>query len=132
MKINKIKYEKIGLSYSFYFQKLFKLKIKKNKNRSHNSESKELNLFNNISEIKKVKDNQNNNKEMKLEKKKYLFTKKNTFNKNFICKKLSIKNNSTINLFKKNYNVFGDSHQKLRKTIVNFNINKNISRNKKK
>ena len=131
MKINKIKYEKIGLSYSFYFQKLFKLKIKKNKNRSHNSESKELNLFNNISEIKKVKDNQNNNKEMKSEKKKYLFTKKNTFNKNFICKKLSIKNNSTINLFKKNYNVFGNCHQKLRKTIVNFNINKNISRNKK-
>jgi hypothetical protein len=131
MKVSKIKFEKFGLSHPFYFQKLFKLKIHKNKNKSYNSESKELNLFNNISEIKKVNDNPNNNKEIKSEKNKYLFKNKNKNNKNIFCKKLSIKNNSTINFFKKNYNIFGDYHQNQRITIDNFNINKNISKIKK-
>ena len=128
MKVNKIKYEKFVLSHPFYFQKLFKLKIQKNKNKNYNSESKELNLINNISEIKKVNDNEKNNKEIKSEKNKYLLKNKN--NKNFYYKKLSIKNNSTFNLFKKNYNVFDDCYQNPKKTIENFNINKNISRNK--
>ena len=128
MKVNKIKYEKFVLSHPFYFQKLFKLKIQKNKNKNYNSESKELNLINNISEIRKVNDNEKNNKEIKSEKKKYLL--KNRNNKSFFCKKLSIKNNSTINLFKKNYTVFDDCYQNPKKTIENFNINKNISRNK--
>ena len=131
MKVSKIKFEKFGLSHPFYFQKLFKLKIQNNKNKSYNSESKELNLFNNISEIKKANDNPNNNKEMKSEKNKYFFKNQNTYNKIFFCKKLPIKNNSTINLFKKNNNAFGNYRQKPRITIENFIFNKNISRNKK-
>ena len=131
MKVSKIKFEKLGLSYPFYLQKLFKVKIQKNKNKSYNSDSKELNLFNNISEIKKVNDIPNNNKEMKSEKNINFFKNQNTYNKFLFCKKLSIKNNSAINLLKNNNNVFGNYHQKPRITIDNFNINKNVSRNKK-
>lgn len=136
MKKSKIKYEKISLSHPFYFPKLFKSKLQKNKNKSYNSESKDLNLINlikdnNISEIKKVNDNIYNNKELKSEKNKSLVTSKNGFNKKFLYKKLTIKKNSTINIFKKNYNIFGVRLQKPRITIDNFNINKNISRNQK-
>ena len=130
MKINRIKFKNISLSYPF--SKLFKLRIQKKQNKKYNSESKELNLFNNnISIIKKVNDKSNNKKEIKSERKNYLLKDRTINNKKFFCKKLSIKNNSTINIFKKNYNIFGDCHLNQRITIENFNINKNNSRNKK-